>query len=59
MVYHLYRLTMLTNPSLLDPTLRLNFGIGAAFAAVLFPAGYKIFKWGFDKSKKEGALGWF
>nr|MDO8085539.1 hypothetical protein [Candidatus Sigynarchaeum springense] len=50
---------MLTNPSLLDPTLRLNFGIGAAFAAVLFPAGYKIFKWGFDKSKKEGALGWF
>jgi ABC-2 type transport system permease protein len=58
-VYHLCRLTMLTNPSLLDPMLWLNFAIGAVFAAVLFPAGYKIFKWGVDKSKKEGTLGWF
>jgi ABC-2 type transport system permease protein len=58
-VYHLCRLSMLSNPSLLDPIFWIDILIGAAFAAVLFPSGYKIFTWGLNRSKKEGTLGWY
>lgn len=58
-VYHLCRLSMLSNPSLMDPIFWLEILAGAAFAVVLFPAGYKIFTWGLNRSKKEGTLGWY
>jgi hypothetical protein len=58
-VYHLCRLAMLTNPSLTDPTVISTFFMGALFAAVLLPIGYKIFWWGVNRSKREGTLGWY
>ncbi len=58
-VYHLCRLSMLTNPSLLDPAVQLQFLEGAIFAVILFPIGFKIFKWGVQRSKREGTLGWY
>jgi len=58
-VYHLCRLSMLSNPSLLDPAFWLAIVAGAIFAVILFPFGYKIFTWGLNRSKKEGTLGWF
>ncbi len=58
-VYHLCRLSMLTNPSLLDPAIMLEFLKGSIFAIVLLPAGYKLLWWGIDRSKKEGTLGWY
>lgn len=58
-VYNLCRIAMLQNPSLLDPSLWIGFLIGAIFAVVLFPAGLKIFRWGLDRSKREGTLGWY
>ena len=58
-VYHLCRLSMLTNPSLLDPTIQIQFYMGAIFAIILFPIGWKIFEWGVARSKREGTLGWY
>jgi len=58
-VYHLCRLSMLTNASLLDPKILIQFLEGSIFAVVLFPIGYKIFQWGVARSKREGTLGWY
>ncbi len=58
-VYHLCRLSMLTNPSLLDPTVLIEFAKGSIFAIILLPIGYKIFQWGVARSKREGTLGWY
>ncbi|KYH37005.1 MAG: ABC transporter [Candidatus Bathyarchaeota archaeon B24] len=58
-VYHLCRLAMLTNPSLLDPSVQMDFLKGAVFAVILFPLGYKIFQWGVTRAKREGTLGWY
>ncbi|MBO3804095.1 MAG: ABC transporter permease [Candidatus Brockarchaeota archaeon] len=58
-VYHLCRLSMLTNPSITDPKVLVEFTKGASFAVVLFPIGYKVFSWGVARSKREGTLGWY
>jgi len=58
-VYHLCRLSMLTNPSLLDPSILIQFAEGAIFAIILSPLGYKVFQWGVNRSKREGTLGWY
>jgi hypothetical protein len=58
-VYLLCRAGMLCNASLLDPQVLTIFLGGCAFAAVLFPIGFKIFSWGVARSKKEGTLGWY
>jgi len=58
-VYHLCRLSMLTHPSLLDTHILLQFAGGLAFAVVLLPLGYKIMRWGINRSKREGTLGWY
>jgi hypothetical protein len=58
-VYHLCRLSMLTNPSLSDPKILLEFLKGSIFAIILLPVGYKLLWWGIAKSKKEGTLGWY
>ncbi|HUS79301.1 MAG TPA: ABC transporter permease [Patescibacteria group bacterium] len=56
-VYHLCRLSMLTNPSLTDPEIAVQFLKGLAFALILLPIGYRTFKWGVNRSKREGTLG--
>jgi len=56
-VYHLCRLSMLTNPSLSDPDIQVQFLKGLAFALILLPIGFKIFHWGVNRSKREGTLG--
>jgi ABC-type multidrug transport system permease subunit len=58
-VYHLCRLSMLTNASLLEPSIQIQFLQGFIFAVILLPIGYKIFKWGVERSKREGTLGWY
>jgi len=50
---------MLTNPSLTDPLIIMEFLKGAVFAAVLLPIGHKVFWWGVNRSKREGTLGWY
>jgi ABC-type multidrug transport system permease subunit len=56
-VYHLCRLAMLTNPSLTNPEIFIQFLKGLIFAIVLFPIGYKTFQWGLMRAKREGTLG--
>ncbi len=58
-VYHLCRLSMLMNASLLDPNILLEFMKGSIFAIVLLPIGYKTFRWGVERSKRDGTLGWY
>lgn len=58
-VYHLCRLSMLTNPSLFDPNILIEFLKGSIFAIVLLPVGYKLLRWGVNWSKREGTLGWY
>ncbi len=58
-VYHLCRLSMLTNPSLLDTKVMFDFIKGSIFAIILVPVGYKILRWGVARSKREGTLGWY
>jgi len=58
-VYHLCRLAMLTDASLMDPSVQVQFLTGTIFAAILFPVGYRMFKWGLARSKREGTLGWY
>ena len=58
-VYHLCRLAMLNNASLTDPKVLLDFAKGAVFAAILLPVGYRILRWGVNRSKREGTLGWY
>ena len=58
-VYHLCRLSMLTNASLLDPKILIEFLKGSIFAIITLPIGYRIFRWGVTRSKREGTLGWY
>ena len=58
-VYHLCRLSMLTNPNLMELGIQLEFLKGSVFAVLLLPLGYKVFWWGVNRSKREGTLGWY
>src|SRR3989304_3945432 len=58
-VYHLSRLAMLTNGSLLEPQTAIEFLKGLVFAVVLLPLGYLALKGGIRRSKREGTLGWY
>lgn len=58
-VYHLSRLAMLTNPSLLNLSTALEFIKGSMFAIILLPLGNWVLRWGIARSKREGTLGWY
>jgi hypothetical protein len=58
-VYHLCRLAMLTNPSLLNLSTALEFLKGSAFAIILLPLGQRVLRWGIVRAKREGTLGWY
>lgn len=58
-VYHLCRLSMLTNASLSDSAVQFDFLKGLLFAVILLPVGYYTLRWGVNRSKKEGTLGWY
>ncbi len=58
-VYHICRLSMLTNASLADPGTLLTFLEASAFGLVLLPVGYLVFRWGVNRAKREGTLGWY
>jgi len=58
-VYHLCREAMLMGLPLTSPQMQYDLLKGLAFAVVLFPIGYYIFRWGLRRSKRDGTLGWF
>jgi hypothetical protein len=58
-VYHLCRQAMLMGLSLTEPQMQYDLLKGLAFAVILFPIGYYIFRWGLRRAKRDGTLGWF
>jgi len=58
-VYHLCRQAMLMGLPLTAPQMQLDLLKGLVFAAILFPMGYYVFRWGLKRSKRDGTLGWF
>ncbi|MEM2248983.1 MAG: ABC transporter permease [Candidatus Bathyarchaeia archaeon] len=58
-VYHLWRLAILKAAPITDPIILLEFLKGSAFAVILFPMGYRVFRWGLDRARRDGTLGWF
>ena len=58
-VYHLWRLAMLKAAPITDPSVQKDFLIGTVFAIILFISGHRIFRWGLNRAKRDGTLGWF
>jgi len=58
-VYHLCREALLMGLSPAAPQMQLDLLKGLAFAVILFPLGYYVFRWGLKRSKKDGTLGFF
>jgi ABC-type multidrug transport system permease subunit len=58
-IYHIIRLSSLTDASLLNPGVAVSFLISALIAALLAPLSLYIFRWGMRRAKIEGTLGWY
>jgi ABC-2 type transporter. len=58
-IYHIVRLASLTDASLLNPSIAESFLITSAFAIVLFPLSFRVFRWGMRRAKRDGTLGWY
>jgi ABC-2 type transport system permease protein len=58
-VFHITRLSILDNASLLDGSVMLSFLIAFLYAVVLLPFSAYVFRWSMIRAKKEGTLGWY
>jgi ABC-2 type transport system permease protein len=58
-VYHIVRLSTLTGASIFAPGTAESFLIASVFGAVLLPIGFKVFRWGLNRAKRDGSLGHF
>ena len=52
------RLSLLTNASILDPSVAEAFLGAFVFAIVLLPISYYVFNISVRRAKKDGTLGW-
>ena len=57
-VYHIMRISILEAGSLASLDIALAFAEAAAYAAVLMFLSVRIFRWGLQRAKQEGTLGW-
>jgi ABC-type multidrug transport system permease subunit len=58
-IYHIVRLSSLEAGSLLDPGIAEAFLATLAYALVLIPISLYIYRWGLNRAKKDGTLGWY
>src|SRR5579875_3152838 len=58
-VYHIVRLSTLTGASIFTPSTAESFLIASIFGAILLPIGFKVFRWGLNRAKRDGSLGHF
>lgn len=58
-IYHIIRLSTLEAASIFDPAVGTAFLISTVFAIVLLPLSFWIFRWGLNRSKRDGSLGHF
>ncbi|MDA4118519.1 MAG: hypothetical protein OK455_09275, partial [Thaumarchaeota archaeon] len=57
-IYHDIRLATLEAGSLLDLQILVPFLILLAYAMVLLPISVFCYRWGLNRAKKDGTLGW-
>ena len=58
-IYHIFRLSILEDASVLSPGIASAFLGALLFALILLPIGLWVFRWGMARAKREGTLGWF
>jgi ABC-2 type transport system permease protein len=58
-IYDTFRLAVLDNGSLADPSVGFAFLGATLFAVIMVPIGAYIFRWGLTRAKKEGTIGWY
>jgi hypothetical protein len=58
-IYHLIRISVLANGSLLDPVVALSFLEGALYCCLLIPLSIYALRWGMRRAKRDGTLGWY
>ena len=58
-IYHIVRLSTLEAGSLLDPQTLLPFLVTLAYAAVFLPIAVYVYRWGMNRAKRDGTLGWY
>lgn len=58
-IYHIMRLSTLTNASIFDPATAEPFLVALLFALALLPLSYYVFSKSLRRAKREGSLGWF
>jgi len=58
-IYHIMRLSTLEAGSLLDPGIAEAFLVTLAYAAVLVQISVMVYRWGLNRAKKDGTLGWY
>ena len=58
-IYHIVRLASLTDGSLLDPGVALSFLGAAVYAVLMLPLAVRVFRWGLNRAKRDGTLGWY
>jgi hypothetical protein len=57
-IYHIIRLSTLEAGSLLDLQIVIPFLITLAYSIVLVPISVFSYRWGLNRAKKDGTLGW-
>jgi hypothetical protein len=58
-IYHIVRLSALDAGSLLDPQVAIPFLVALGYAIVLVPISVVVYRWGLNRAKKDGTLGWY
>ena len=58
-IYHIVRLSSLEAGSLLNPQVAEAFLVTLGYAVVLVPISVVIYRWGLNRAKKDGTLGWY
>src|SRR5712692_559204 len=58
-IYHIIRLASLTDGSLTNPAVSLSFLGALVYALLLLPLGVRVFRWGLNRAKRDGTLGWY
>ena len=58
-IYHIIRLSLLSDGSLADASVASAFLGATIIALILAPIGYYMFRWGLIRAKKEGNIGWY
>lgn len=58
-MYHIIRLSSLEAGSLLNPTVLIPFLVALAYAALFIPVAVYVYRWGLNRAKKDGTLGWY